>query len=181
MEEENEKEKLEFGNLVELKESKGLAFSISGVMIAISSVALAIMTCVTVADVVGRYFFLNPLTGAEEGTGLLMVMASSLGLGWCQLVKGNIQIDILPKRLSRRGRAILEIFSYLISVGVCALISWQGALMTYDYMFTTLGSVTGILRIKYWPFMLIMVLGFFWVLIVFILDLIRSFKEAVGR
>src|SRR4030042_244138 len=99
---------------------------ICNVMIAISAVALGIMLFLSVADVVGRSFFLHPIEGTSELVGMLLVITASLGLGYCQLLKGNISIDIFTNRFSQRGRGILNILSYLMSVIVSVIITWRG-------------------------------------------------------
>jgi TRAP-type C4-dicarboxylate transport system permease small subunit len=171
----------EFEELPHEVEVKGPMARISEVMLTISALALGITMLLSIADIIGRYFFLRPIQGTMEVVGILLVVTSSLGLGWCQLVKGNITIDLIPKRLSRRGQAILSIVSYLLSVAVCVIISWQGSLMLHQYLLKPLSGTTPMLRIVIWPFILIMNVGFIWVTIVFFLDLYNSFREVFKR
>jgi TRAP-type C4-dicarboxylate transport system permease small subunit len=154
---------------------------ISEVLLIVSAIALFITMLLSIADIGGRYFFLRPITGTSELVGILLVVTSSLGLGWCQYLKGNITIDILPKRLNRRGQAILSIISYLLSVAVCVIICWQASLMMMRYITEPLGGTTSTLHILIWPFILIMIIGFIWVTVIFILDLYNSFKEVFKR
>ena len=154
---------------------------ICNVMIAIAAVALAIMLFLSVADVIGRSFFLHPIEGTSELVGMLLVITASLGLGYCQLVKGNINIDIFTNRFSRRGQSILNIFSYLMSVAVSVIITWRGLVMMNQYRTETLGSTSATLGIILWPFMLIMSLGFAWVAVIFLIDLYHSFVEVFKR
>ena len=74
------------------------------VLIGISSVTLAIMLFVSVADVVARGVFLHPIQGTFELVGLLMVVIGCLGMGYCQFIKGNVAIDILLNRLNKEGK-----------------------------------------------------------------------------
>ena len=154
---------------------------ISELLVAISAIAIGIMMFVSIADICGRFFFLAPIEGTFEIVGLLLVITSSLGLGWCQLLKGNIRIDVLYNRLGRKGQVTLDIVSYLLSAAVCIIITWQASLMASDFMFKQLGTTTGTLGVLIWPFMLIMTMGFAWVTIIFIIDLVNSFIEMVKR
>ena len=154
---------------------------ICNVMIAVAAVALGIMLFLSVADVIGRSFFLRPIEGTSELVGMLLVITASLGLGYCQLMKGNINIDIFTNRFSRRGQGILNIISYLMSVAVSVIITWRGLVMMYQYMTETLGSTSATLGIILWPFMLIMSLGFAWVTVIFIIDLYNAFVEVLKR
>jgi len=150
-------------------------------MTAIGALVLAIMMFLSVADICGRFFFKKPITGTYEIVSLMVILVGCLGLGYCQLVKGNIMIDIVTKRFSPRGQAIMNIISYLISIGVCALVTWQVSLRMWDYLHKTLGGRTINLGIVFWPFMLIMALCFAWVTVIFCLDLYHAFKEVIKR
>ena len=151
------------------------------VMIVISAVTIAVMMFVSDADVVGRYFFSHPIKGTNELVGFMMVVAGFIGLGYCQLIKGNVMIDVLVNHVGRRGKSLLNVFSYLMSVAVCVLITWQGVLRSYDYMHRTLGSITILLSIKLWPFMLIMAVSFGWAAVIFLIDLYDALKEVFKR
>jgi TRAP-type transport system small permease protein len=151
------------------------------VMTAIGAAVLTIMMFLSVADVIGRYFFLHPVEGTFEIVGLLVIIVGCLGLGYCQMVKGNINIDIVTNRFSPRGKAILNIFSYAMSVGLCFIFCWQMSLRAYDYMFKTLGGKTVTLHITIWPFMLLMDICFAWLTVIYIIDLVNAFKEVFKR
>ena len=154
---------------------------ICNVLIAVSAIALGIMLFLSVADVIGRSFFLHPIEGTSELVGMLLVITASLGLGYCQLVKGNINIDIFTNRFSRRGKSVLNIFSYLMSVAVSVIITWRGLVMMRQYMLEKLGSTSATLGIILWPFILIMSLGFAWVTVIFLIDLYNAFLEVFKR
>jgi TRAP-type C4-dicarboxylate transport system permease small subunit len=162
-------------------EIKGPMARISEILLIVSAIALFIMMLLSIADICGRYFFLKPIQGTTELVGILLVVTSSLGLGWCQYLKGNITIDLLPKRLGPKGQAVLSIISYLLSIAVCVIISWQATLMMTQYIIEPLGGTTATLHIVIWPFILIMTGGFIWVTVVFIQDLYNSFKEVFKK
>jgi TRAP-type C4-dicarboxylate transport system permease small subunit len=150
-------------------------------MTAIGAMVLAIMMFLSVADICGRFFFNRPINGTWEVVSLMVVLVGVLGLGYCQLVKGNIMIDIFTKRLSPRGQAIMNVISYLISIGVCAIVCWQVSLRMHDYMFKQLGGKTITLGIILWPFMLLMAVCFAWVTAIFCIDLYHAFREVLKR
>lgn len=148
---------------------------------AMAAVVLSIIMFLSIADISGRFFFKKPIEGTYEIVSLMVVVVGCLGLGYCQLVKGNIMIDIFTKRLSPRGQAIMNIISYLISIGVCAIITWQVSLRMHDYMLKQLGGKTITLGIVLWPFMLLMVLCFAWVTAIFCIDLYHAVREVFKR
>jgi TRAP-type C4-dicarboxylate transport system permease small subunit len=154
---------------------------ICNVMIAISAVGLGVMMFLSVASITGRFFFLRPIEGTEELVGMLLIVCASLGLGYCQLMKGNISIDIFTSRLKPRGQAGVNIVSYLMSFVVSVVISWRGFLLMHQYMVEKLGSISAILGILLWPFMLIMSLSFAWVAVIFLFDIYYSFRMVLRK
>lgn len=149
--------------------------------VSVSSIALFCMMLLSNSDVVGRYFFLRPIEGTFEMVGVLLVIVASCGLGWCQLLKGNIMIDIVYKRFGRRGRAILDIFTFLTSIAVCVIVAWQASLIVGEYIVKEVGARTSSLGVILWPFVLLMALGFALVAIVFITDFIGAIRRTFQR
>ena len=132
---------------------------------------------ISIGDVTGR-FFNHPIQGTFEIVSVLLLVSSAPGLGWCQYLKGNVRIDILVNRLSPKGQTIITAISYFMSIIVGALVAWQGSLMMVEYMFKV-GGKTEVLGMVLWPFMLIMVIGFAWVTVIFIIDFYKSVAEAL--
>src|SRR4030042_391852 len=91
--------------------SKGESWlpSTNRVMVYIAAFALTGMMLLTVADVVGRYFFNRPIRGAYELVGFLLVWAGSWGMGYCQIKRGHIRVDFIMQRLSQKNQAIMTI------------------------------------------------------------------------
>jgi TRAP-type C4-dicarboxylate transport system permease small subunit len=151
------------------------------VMAGIATIVLGVILVLAIADIVGRVVFLRPIEGVVELIGMLMVVIGFLGLGYCQLVKGNVLIDIITSRFKERGQAVFNIFSYLICIAICSLITWQGGIRAWAYIFKKVGQYTVIMHILFWPFMMLMAISFAWVTVIFILDLIQAIKKVVKR
>lgn len=154
---------------------------VSKVTAIIAAVVLAIMMLLTVGDVVGRYFFNNPIKGSWEIIGLLLVCAGTWGLGYCQVQKGHISITVLIHRFSRRVQAIIRSVTYLIGLVGFSLLCWRVFLMTIRYLTTMKGYVTDTLEIPYPPFMLMLSIGAGIMALILIVDLVRSLAEAVRK
>jgi TRAP-type C4-dicarboxylate transport system permease small subunit len=149
---------------------------VSGVMAAIGAATLGIMMLLSVADVIGTNF-LHPIEGTKELVGIMLVIAASMGLGYCALIKGHIRIGVIFDHFSPRGQAIIDVFAYLICIAASVIIIWRGSIRMWDYMFKELGGVTDIVAIPYWPFMFLMVFGFFWLTVILLIYLYLSIKE----
>jgi TRAP-type C4-dicarboxylate transport system permease small subunit len=142
---------------------------------------LAIMMFASTADVMGRYFFMRPITGVWEIVSYAFVVCGAFALGYTQLVKGNIQINLISDRLKPRVRAGLFIFSNLMCIVATALITWQGWIRMWEYAHKSVGGETITLGLIIWPFMLIFTLGFFWVTVIFAIDIYDCFVEVLKR
>jgi TRAP-type C4-dicarboxylate transport system permease small subunit len=156
---------------------------ISQVGVAISAVSLGSVMLLSITDILARNlpFIKHPIQGSSEIVGALLVVTASLGLGWCQLLKGNVRIDILYNRFKARGRALLDLLSNLMSIAITFIISWQAGMMMLDYMSRRFGGTTADLNIKIWPFWLIMAVGFAWVTFIFLIDLYDSIKKVMNK
>ncbi len=154
---------------------------ISRFMAGVAAIFLGVMMMVAVVDVCGRYFFNSPLEGAFELGGIFLVIAGTWGMGYCQLSKSNIRIDVVIGRFPRRVRAGFNIFAYLFCIVSTGILTWRSAVMTEEYMFIERGGLTHTLLIPYWPFMLAMAIGFAWLTVIFIVDLVRSIMEVAKR
>lgn len=153
------------------------------VLVAISSVVMFVIMLVVVADVSGRYFFKHPINGADEAEGLLLLCAAACGLSYTQREKGHVRIEVFTEHLSSRVRAALEIFNYIISLAMVSLITWQLFEGARKFIFNLQGgsSVSEVLRIPWYPFALILGLGFALYALVLIIDTIISITKAIAR
>ena len=97
--------------------------SLTEVIVYIGIAVVAAMMLLTVADVSGRYFFSNPVTGTTEVTEFLMVCLL-LGMVPCALARRHIRIDIFFQRLRPRAGAILEVIYYIITLGLIVILTW---------------------------------------------------------
>ena len=158
-----------------------VVYWVSKIMAATGALTLGIMMLVTVIDVCGRYFFNRPLDGAFELVGILLVIAASWGMGYCQLLKGNVRIDLLTNYFPKIMRGIVMLVAHAIAIGMTATIGWKTLQRTYEYYHKTLGSVTETLSMPYWPFMLALAIGMGWTCIVLIIDFVKTVVEVIKR
>lgn len=163
--------------VIRAPESNKFLSRVSGIMASIGSASLAVMMCISVADVIGRKFFLAPIEGTAELVGIFLVIAASMGLGWCMLTKGHVRISIVMERMPKKLQIVVDIISYLIGLAATGIIIWQASIRMYEYFFKTLGGITPILGLPIWPFMLVMVIGFIWLAVILVIHLIASIRE----
>lgn len=111
----------------------------------------------TVADILGRTLFNNPMPGTVELTELAVVVLVYLGLSHTESRDAHIAVDLLYLRLGVRARLALRVFAGLVSLAVIAVMTWR--LYLYAGQLDAGGYTTGILRIPLYPVALLAVLG----------------------
>jgi len=106
---------------------------------------LILVTCI---DVIGRYAFNNPLTGAYEITqvllGALVFVAMPLTTG----KGGHVEVDLLVPLLPAAVRRALARVGGAVAALVMAYFAWRLVILTQDQFHTQLA--TSGLGIKLW-------------------------------
>jgi TRAP-type C4-dicarboxylate transport system permease small subunit len=169
--------------LVEAQSEKQSAFmkvitQISRTMAAVGAASLFVMMAITVIDVGGRNIFLKPLNGSFELVGMMLIIAGSWGMGYCQLLGMNIRIGLFVDKFSKRWKWIMAILMLLLSGVVAGLVAWQEFVKTGDLLTSKLGNITETLGMPLWPFTLMLAVGFVWAGFVFFVQLYQQFVGA---
>ena len=146
-------------------------------MVYVASLALFGMMMVTVADVIGRYFFANPIKGAWELTGFLLICAGPWAMAYCQLKKGHIRVDFIQKRLPEKVQAILTSFACLVGLAAFSVMCWRAIVLTQYYLSITRGDATDTLGIPLFPFALVLAIGAGMLALVLLFHLVQSLAE----
>lgn len=119
-----------------------LAFALAGAAVALGAGVMV------VASVAGRATVSAPIPGDVELTQVLIALAISLGLPWCQLHGGNIIVDFFTRALPSRANRTLDGIGALLVAAMCALLAWRtaaGALAVRDA-----GETSMILSLPMW-------------------------------
>ena len=162
------------------KTSAGLSW-ISKAMGVIAAFVLAFMMLLTVADVIGRYFFNRPIKGTWELVGLLLVCAGTWGLAYCQMEKAHISITIMEGFFSRKVKASMGVLACLIGLGGFSLISWQSFLLAKKYFLLPRMDETDTLGLPFSPFILLLSIGTGIMALMLVVDVIRSIVEVLRK
>jgi TRAP-type C4-dicarboxylate transport system permease small subunit len=143
-----------------------------------SGLLLIIMFLVT-TDVVGRVLLNKPLWGILEISEFLLAGAVLLGLGYTELLDGNIMVELLYDRLSPRWQNIQRIFSSLVGIGFYGVIAWASGILTIELMKANLTS--DVLQIPAWPFRAFAPVGACLMILVLSLKLFDNIQELRTR
>ena len=142
-----------------------------------AGLSLFIMMMVTVIDVTTR-FAGKPLLGFFEITSLLLVCLVFFALAQTQAVKSNVTVEVFVAKLPVRWQGLVDLITTLLCLGLSALMGYQTWLQSLDILANH--QVTGTLFIPYYPFYLIVVLGFLLLTLVFILEIVCAIRKMVN-
>lgn len=106
------------------------------------------LTSLTVASILGRALIATPVPGDFELVELGAAVAVFAFLPYCQLVGGNVVVDVFTRHLRRRPRALLDGLGGLLFAAIAGVLTWRLALGGLD--FRQYGETTMVLRLPVW-------------------------------
>ena len=147
------------------------------VLIWIAGVFLAGMILLTCSNIFLRIVWL-PVKGTFELMGFFGAIVTAFALGYTQMKRGHIGIDIVVKQFSAKVQRTLNGINYLICMAFFSIAGWQIAKWATTLWRT--GEVTETLRIIFYPFTYGVALGCFVLALVLLVDLVRELIEGKG-
>lgn len=139
---------------------------------------VAAMMFLTCADVFGRYLG-YPVRGTYDITEILAVMIVSFSIAYTQIIRGHISVDFLVLKLPQRLRAVIGVFTNLLSLGFFMLLVWQ----SYEFggFYLSAGKLSMTEHIPLFPVVYAMAFGCILVCLVLFLDFVKSLAQVVGK
>jgi tripartite ATP-independent transporter DctM subunit len=142
-------------------------------------ITLGLMAVLVIAGIMGRYFFLKPITGSYEILQLMMIIPAAAGLAYTALHKGHISIGLVKSRFSSRNQAVIDSAISFLSLGVFAVITWQAVLKAESLRLEE--SVSQMLQIPVFPFLYVLAAGSAILCLVFICNIFEHMARVVRR
>ncbi len=102
----------------------------------IGGASLTAAGILTVASVIGRYFFNAPVPGDFELVEMACAVAVFTFLPYCQLRKGNVLVDFFTHNSSPSTKGILDSISAVIYSGIVVLVTWRLWVGGIDFLHT---------------------------------------------
>ena len=140
---------------------------------------MGLLVLMTVADVVLRFFFNNPILGSFELTEYLLVPITCFAIAWASHEKANVRVDLIVGKWSRRPKAILYAASCFLSLIMAFIFAWFTVPQAFYIL--DINIVSDMLKIPAYPFYFIIALGFFILFFILISSLIEFIEEAVAK
>ena len=123
----------------------------------LGGVFLAAMVVLTCSNIFLRTVWV-PIKGTYELMGFFGAIVAAFALGYTQVSKGHIAVDILVDRFSSKTRKITGIINCAACAVFFIIAAWQLAIKATTLWKT--GEVTETLRIIFYPFTYAVALGF---------------------
>ncbi|MBR9884216.1 MAG: TRAP transporter small permease [Oceanospirillales bacterium] len=113
----------------------------------VATIVMFFMMMLTLVDVVGRYLFSTPVTGAFEITEIMLASVIFLGLPLVTSERDHIAVDIIDSLVSSRTVGWLKRIASLVGAVSFSLLAW----MLWEHAFKNLryGDTTAVLEIPY--------------------------------
>ena len=141
---------------------------------------ILVMMVSTTADVSGRYLFNSPIIGTLELNRTLLVYVVFLTLGYAQLMKRHIRVEIVLGRLPLRPRILLEGLSSLLGLVLMGFIAYGTSIEAYRA--TAQGEYTmGIINFPMWPGRIALAVGCLALSTEYLLGVIESFRCSLRK
>lgn len=133
------------------------------------------MMLLTSADAVARDVWSRPIPGAFEMSSFMLSVFVLLGLAYAQQMKDHVHVTILSDRLPGKWADALGIFTTLLSMGIVAIMCWQGLVVAFEA-----SAVSDMLRIPQLPFRLLVTVGALFLFLEFLFDLVDHARRFIG-
>ena len=147
------------------------------------AVTMSVTLAFTFANVIGRFVFNHSLAFADELVIALFVLVSLMGAALCARENdGLIGLSIVSSRLSGKKKTAQKLFSGIICIIYCIVLTWQGFIRMVSSM--QQGEHTFVMHLPRWIFWaFIPVCGVFLILhfIENLLDFLKESKVGEGE
>ena len=150
---------------------------VNGVLAGLASVSLLSMMVLIVGNMFMRTFA-APFPGAFEVVGWLAAITSALALGYTQLHKGHVDIDVLTRLMPSRVQNILQLLVTLLSAAFFLLVAWR--LYGMAGRLQAVGTLSESLRVPYFPFVYVVALGMLGLAVALVADAINNGRTLVA-
>jgi len=141
------------------------------VLMGIAGLFLVAMVVLTCANVFLRLVWI-PVSGTFELMGYFGAVLTAFAMGYTQLKKGYIAVDIVVTGFSKKIRNFLNAVNAIICSGFFVLVTWQ--ISKYAANLSETGEVTETLQIIYYPFTYAVSVGCGALALVYFIEFLRT-------
>ena len=137
----------------------------------VAGFSLMAMMLVTVGEMVFRMFG-KPMAGTVEAIGWLAALTAAFALGYTQINRGHVSIDIFTRRLTPPMAALINMLVYLISTALFAIVTWN--VFLHAGVLRETGSLSETMKVIVYPWVYMVALGCVGLTLTLFADFIKS-------
>lgn len=141
----------------------------------VAGAVLVVLMLLTVADVVGRYFFNAPLSGVFDLTQFAVLIMTFLSFAYCAFRGAHVVIEIVYDRLPRGLRFVARRGANAAGAVLFAVIAWRAVVQSVDVR--DFNETSQLLLIPYWPFYYVVAFGSVLFAVVLVLKTVMDLPE----
>ncbi|MDT8860726.1 TRAP transporter small permease [Alkalihalobacillus sp. MEB130] len=168
---------MESDKQVDIKPTNGMIEMISlqfnKALLVLAGLCITLMMFLIVGNAIVRVFA-KPFSGTVEVVGWLAAIAISFSLGYTQLQKGHVSIDLLIQKFHPVIQKGVQLIIYAASLLFFAMVGWQ--MIVYATSLMNAGTVSSTLRIAFYPLVYLVAIGFIGITFALLTDLIKLLK-----
>jgi TRAP-type transport system small permease protein len=152
-----------------------MAGPVSRWMSGVGAGVLAALMLLAAMDVLLRYVFNRPISGALELIQYMMLVTVVSGFAQCTVEKSHIRVEVLIDRCPSKVRALLYGVTSFLSLALVVLITWQSVM--YAGLLRGSNLTSPVLFIPAFPFAMMLALA----MAVFCLALLGEFVHFLSK
>lgn len=157
-----------------MNKTKMVSSKINLILVVFACIFLLSMMVLIVANSIFREFFI-PFKGTSEVVGWFSAMAITLSVGYAQEHGVHIKLDVINNALPKSMKKLNHIIVYVINIIFFGVISYY--LIDYTIYLKSKQTVSETLAVSYYPFIIIVALGFLSLVITLFVQLIETMKR----
>jgi TRAP-type C4-dicarboxylate transport system permease small subunit len=148
--------------------------ALNWVMVVLGGMSVLMLMILATGNVCMRIFQV-PFRGAYELVSFLGAVTISFALGYTQMRKSHIVVDILSETFPDRVKRLLDAVSYFITMIFFALIAW--VIFRWGIRIAQSGELSETLKVIYYPFIFSVGLGFAFLSLTLIIDFLNAMRK----
>ena len=140
-----------------------------------------LLLAVIIYDVVSAKVFNNPSLWSFDVEIFLFTVMVLIGAGYTQLVKGHVAVDIVSSRLPTKRKLILELVCYIVlALPFLVAFIWVTGVRAVESWAQSEASIGTSLFLPIYPFRALVPVGFFFLLLQVVCNIVVDLKELSG-
>jgi len=146
----------------------------------LAGLALMLMMFIGAADVIMDKLFNRPIPGTLEFSESLLVMSFFMAIGFTQLRRGHIAVELFTSRVTGAKKEVLDLISYFLLLVFFFLLTFQGWKFAL-YSLRILEFQSGLYNFPVYPAKLMAAFGLSIMTLQCLADLLNGIRKIIRR